>query len=57
MQKSVVESEGAVPRKWEEYKDLIVLPEGAFESELWRSVHPALLWQTAAEALGNAFMV
>jgi hypothetical protein len=54
VKKSVVEGEGAVPRKWEEYKDMIVLPEGALESALWECVAPALLWRTAAEALGVA---
>jgi tRNA G37 N-methylase Trm5 len=52
--KSRIELEGAVPRKWEEYSDMIVLPEGSLQSSLWEGIDRKALWRTAAEALGVA---
>lgn len=52
--KALVEREGCVPRKWEEYSDMIVLPEQALASRLWEEVPKEVLWRTVAEALGVA---
>ena len=52
--KAAVESEGGVPRKWEEYSDMVVLPERSLASHIWEGVAEDSLWRTVAEALGVA---
>ena len=50
--KHAVENEGAVPHKWEEYTDMIVLPEGALRSQTWDTISRDKLWMTVAQSLG-----
>ena len=40
---------GVVPRRWERFADVAILPSGAFASEEW--AHPGL-WPAVALALG-----
>ena len=49
---AVVEAQGNVPRRWEEYADMFVLPEGALKSPLWNGIDENALWSCVAQALG-----
>ncbi|EKX45664.1 hypothetical protein GUITHDRAFT_71161, partial [Guillardia theta CCMP2712] len=39
------------PRHWEEFGDLILLPEGSFQSSPWDLIAPDALWSAVARAL------
>jgi hypothetical protein len=43
---------GAVPRHWEEYGDLVLLPEGSFATHPWAAMPPDRLWEAVARGLG-----